>query len=343
MRRIATAAALAALVLPVAACGAGTSAAGASGKTVTVYSVDGLGDWYTKRFAEFQKQTGIKVQYVESGSGEVLTRAQKEKARPQADVLVTLPPFIQKAEKEGLLEPYTPAGADKVTDKDAGGSYTALAGNYLSFIYNPEHAKPAPVTFDDLLAPRFKKKLQYSTPGQAGDGTAVLIQLQHVLGKDKALDYLKRLEANNVGPSSSTGKLQPKVTKGELHVANGDVQMNLTSIKNDGAGFQIFFPADASGKKSTFALPYFMGLAKNAPHSAPAKKLMDFLLTPEAQKTLAPETYGLPARSDVTADDANSRQIADLMKGVQIWTPDWDKVVADLDGDVAAYTKAIGG
>jgi len=82
--------------------------------------------------------------------------------------------------------------------------------NYPVFIVNPTVAKPLPTTWDDLLSPRFAGKLQYSTPGQAGDGTAVLLQLQHVLGKQGALGYLGKLQANNVGPSSSTGKLQPE-------------------------------------------------------------------------------------------------------------------------------------
>ena len=70
----------------------------------------------------------------------------------------------------------------------------------------------------------------------------MLVLLQHLLGKPGALDYLTKLQANNVGPSSSTGKLQPKVSNGELLVANGDVQMNLASIKDDGSKFSIFIP-----------------------------------------------------------------------------------------------------
>ena len=77
---------------------------------------------------------------------------------------------------------------------------------------------------------KFKGKIQYSTPGQAGDGTAVLVLLQHLLGKPAALDYLGKLQANNVGPSSSTGKLQPKVSNGELLVANGDVELRFIAL-----------------------------------------------------------------------------------------------------------------
>ena len=47
-----------------------------------------------------------------------------------------------------------------------------IDNNALSFIVNPS-ANPQPKTWDDLLAQQYKGKLQYSTPGQAGDGTAL--------------------------------------------------------------------------------------------------------------------------------------------------------------------------
>ncbi|MEU7783599.1 2-aminoethylphosphonate ABC transporter substrate-binding protein [Amycolatopsis sp. NPDC049159] len=331
-----TLAAVLAVVLTalLSACG-GTGAATAGGKTVTVYTVDGLEDWYTARFAEFQAQTGITVQAVTAGSGEVASRVEKEKANTQADVLVTLPPFIQRV--AGLLQPYAPKGADQVSEKDSQGRFAAIMNNYLSFIRNPG---ATPKTWDDLLDPKLKGKVQYSTPGEAGDGTAVLLQLQHVLGEQGALGYLAKLEANNAGPSSSTGKLQPKVAKGELLVANGDVQMNLAEIAKSG-GFEVFFPADAQGKRSTFALPYYAGLVTNAPHSEEGKKLLDFLFSPEVQAKAA-DAYGIPARADVTATGANAAKIKAALDGVEIWHPDWTAVLGKLDADLAAYKKAVG-
>src|SRR5512138_1276218 len=253
-----------------------TNAAGAaaSGGTVTVYSADGLADWYKPQFEAFTKSTGIKVDYVEAGSSEVVSRIEKERSNPQADLLVTLPPFIQQADKDGVLGDLgVDTAAVPAADKAANGHWTALVNNYSCFIVSDKQAT-APKTWDDLLAATYKGKLQYSTPGQAGDGTAVLILLQHVMGKDGALAYLKKLQANNVGPSSSTGKLQPKVSSGSLVVANGDLQMNLASISNDKSAFKVFFPAEAGSAPHTLAPPYDMGLRANAPHADNAKKLM---------------------------------------------------------------------
>lgn len=333
----------AAVAFSLTACG-GTGTDSSGGKTVTVYSADGLGDWYKPLFAKFKDQTGIAVNYVEAGSGEVVSRVEKEQSNPQADIVVTLPPFIQKADKSGLLQA---SGVDfssvAATDKAADGNWVTLAGNYLCWIANPSvNVSTAKVTWDDLLKPDYKGKLQYSTPGQAGDGTAVLVLLQQLYGKQGALDYLGKLQANNVGPSASTGKLQPKVDKGELLVANGDVQMNLASVK-DGSKFSVFFPAGNDGKQSTVALPYAMGLAKGAPHSDAAKKLMDFMLSADAQKTL-PDAFAVPARQELADAPAtgNGPSPAQVIKNVTVVHPDWNKVVDDLDADVAAYSKATG-
>ncbi|MEU5408006.1 2-aminoethylphosphonate ABC transporter substrate-binding protein [Nocardia asteroides NBRC 15531] len=321
-----------------AACG-GTGTESTGGKTVTVYSADGVGGWYKNRFAEFTEQTGIAVNLVEAGSGEVVNRVDKEQSNPQADVVVTLPPFIQKAKQSGLLQPSgIDTAAIPATDKDAEGTYVTLANNYLCFIANPS-VESAALTWDDLLKPEYKGKLQYSTPGQAGDGTAVLVLLQQLRGKQGALDYLAALQANNVGPSSSTGKLQAKVDKGELLIANGDVQMNLTTVKEKGSKFDVFFPA-AAGKRSTVSVPYVMGLAKGAPHKDEATELMSFLLAIDAQAELGPEAFAVSPRTDVPAP-ADGGPAATL-RGVEVVPVDWNAVLTDLDADLAAYQKATG-
>ena len=90
----------------------------AASDVVTIYAADGLhdgkGSWFETQFDAFTKATGVKVQYVEAGSGGVVERVAKEKSNPQADVLVTLPPFIQRAEATGLLQPFKPAAADVI-------------------------------------------------------------------------------------------------------------------------------------------------------------------------------------------------------------------------------------
>ncbi|MGW8631414.1 2-aminoethylphosphonate ABC transporter substrate-binding protein [Streptomyces sp. NPDC055793] len=333
------------LALPLTACG-GNSAA-SDENVVTVYSADGLkgenGDgWYDQVFKDFENETGIKVEYVEGGSGEMVQRATREKRNAQADVLVTLPPFIQQADGKGLLQKYAPEGVDQVSgaDKAANGTWTAVVNNYFGFVHNTKELEQPPATWEDLLDPTYENKLQYSTPGVAGDGTAVLIKAMHDFGgKQPAMDYLKKLQANNVGPSASTGKLAPKVDKGELLAANGDVQMNFAQSKSM-PNLGIWFPAREGGRPTTFALPYAAGLVSDAPHGENGRKLLDYMLGQKAQRQVSEIGGGFAARQDVKATDTNAIELAKLMDGVEIFEPDWTDIEENLTSYVDAWKSA---
>ena len=337
------------LALLVSACSAGTtsgsqtttSATPAPGTTLTVYSAGGLGAWYATQFGKFTAETGIKVNVVEAGSGELVSRVDGERSEPRADLLVVLPPFIQKAAKSGLLQP-SDVDTTGISSQLVGpaGIYLPVVDNALSFIANPS-AKP--VTWDDLLKDDFKGKLQYSTPGEAGDGTAMLLLLQHLMGRPAALDYLEKLQANNVGPAPSTSALQPKVNSGELLVANGDVQMNLSSIKNDGSKFSIFFPAMPDNSRTTIAIPYVAGVTAASRHPEEAKRLLSFLVSPDVQKTVYDQAFGIPVLDAVAQQRPDGTQVTatSLLKDVTVWEPAWTDVLGELDYDLAAYQKAV--
>ncbi len=316
----------------------------AASDVVTIYSADGLhdgkGSWFETQFDAFSKATGVKVQYVEAGSGGIVERVAKEKSNPQADVLVTLPPFIQRAEAEGLLQKFKPTAADVIDGGDD--SYQPLVNNFQNFIYDSAKLDAPPKTFADLLDPKFKGKIQYSTPGQAGDGTAVMLQVIHAFGsKDAAFDYLKKLQDNNVGPSSSTGKLTALVNKGEIFVANGDLQMNMSQMA-DNPNIKVFWPAGPDGVRSAMPLPYDVGLVAGAPDADNGKKLIEFLLSKDAQATVSSIAIGVPVRKDVTPTDANFAKLHEAMQGVTVWQPDWTAVLKDLTDDVAHWKQATG-
>ncbi|MFH8370270.1 2-aminoethylphosphonate ABC transporter substrate-binding protein [Streptomyces sp. NPDC018031] len=347
--RSVTAAGAALLLGPLTACSAGSNDSNA--KEITVYSADGLHTtdgkgFYNKVFEDFEKKTGIKVKYVEGGSGEMVQRLTREKSNNKADVVVTLPPFIQQANERGLLERYRPAGSHKISasDRSADGSWTPIVNNYFSFIHNAKELPEAPKTWDDLLDDKFRNRLQYSTPGVAGDGTALVIKAIHDFGgEEPAMAYLKKLQKNNVGPSPSTGALEPKVDKGELLVANGDVQMNYADAKASYPNNKIFFPAAAEGRKpTTFALPYAAGLVKNAPHEANARKFLDYLISPEVQEQVSPVAGGFPVRRDVEAAGEDAVALRKILSGVEIFTPDWQAVSANLADYVDAWKEATG-
>lgn len=341
------------LVVSMLAAGCGGSTKSGDRPSLTVYSATGLANWYKGQFERFTQQTGIDVTLFEGGSGQVASRVNSgavwerlDDGQPlaPADLLVTLPPFIQKAERAGLLQE---TGVDTTGISSElmgpGGIYVPIVKTALSFIAGPA-ADPAPASWEDLLSPRFKGRLQYSTPGEAGDGTAVLILLKHLMGEQGALDYLAKLNRNNVGPAASTASLQPKVSSGELLVANGDVQMNLAAIK-DGSKFDIFFPAMPDGRRTTVSLPYVAGVTATSKQPEEAKQLLTFLLSDEAQRAVFSDAFGIPVRESVVrqmSDTTDKTTPTGVLAGVTLWVPDWNAVLVELEGDIAAYQKAVG-
>ena len=61
-----------------------------------------------------------------------------------------------------------------------------------------------------------------------------------------------------------------------------------------------------------------MGLGAGAPNADGGKKLMDYLLSPEAQQTASSDAFGMPARADVKPTDANFQAVEQATTGVEV-------------------------
>ncbi len=77
-------------------------------ETLNAYSI-WPENWARPMFEEFEKATGIKVNFVRFSSGEALARVMAEKNNPQVDVLFGGPVETFAAGiNEGIFEPYKP-------------------------------------------------------------------------------------------------------------------------------------------------------------------------------------------------------------------------------------------
>ncbi|HTH58997.1 MAG TPA: 2-aminoethylphosphonate ABC transporter substrate-binding protein [Paraburkholderia sp.] len=306
-----------------------TSAAHAAG-AVVLYTADGLENLYRDVLPAFEKQEGVKVNIVTGGSGEVVNRANVEKDAPKADVLVTLPPFIQQATQGGLLQDYASPNYRNVPAiaKAPDGAWATFVNNYFSFAINPDVVKNEPKTFADLLHPDYSGKVAYSNPATAGDGMAVIILTTSLMGEDKAFDYLKKLEQSAKFHTKGTGYLDVLLSRNEIAVANGDLQMDLDDAANGGLSLKpIFLAAELGGHPTTFQLPYAIGLIKNGPNEAAGKKLIDYLMSSQVQSKI-PDIYGIPGRTDVPLAGKNGEAVKQAIAGVKLIPVDWNRVMS---------------
>jgi 2-aminoethylphosphonate transport system substrate-binding protein len=104
----------------------------------------------------------------------------------------------------------------------------------------------------------------------------------------------------------------------------------------------VFWPAAPNGKRTALALPYYVGLVNGAPNAENGRKLIEFLLSKNAQTTVSSIAYGLPVRKDVQPADANYTRLRSAMQGVEVFTPDWNSVLKDLPADTARWRNVTG-
>ena len=112
-------------------------------ETVNAYSI-WPENWARPMFEEFEKATGIHVNFVRFSSGEALARVIAEKNNPQVDVLFGGPvETFGAGVKEGVFELYKPPAYAALGDrfKDPEGYWTGIADDPLVFMTNKEFLK----------------------------------------------------------------------------------------------------------------------------------------------------------------------------------------------------------
>ena len=126
--------------------------------TVNVYTI-WPENYARPMFQEFEKATGIKVNFIRFSSGEALARVIAEKNNPRIDVLFGGPVETFAAGiKEGIFEPYKSPSFAKLPArfKQADGQWTAIADDPLVFMtgtkFLAENKLKPPASWDDLLS-----------------------------------------------------------------------------------------------------------------------------------------------------------------------------------------------
>jgi len=282
--------------------------------------------------AEFEKQTGIKVQarYDSEAAKTVglTTRLIARKDHPECDVFWNneiAQTYV--LHNQGVLENWTPGAAAGIPGgfKDSKGAWTGFAARARVILYNTELVKPedAPKTLQDLVHPRFKNKVAIARPifGTTLTHAAALFE---AWGEDKAKDWFRALKANGVKIAAGNALARDLVVRGECAVCLTDTDdANGAFLKK--APVALVYP-DSDGQ-GTLVIPNTVMLIKSGPHPEQAKKLIEYLLSAEVEARLAKgESAQMPLRPGV----AGPGELFDLSK-IKAMPADWDKISQRFD------------
>jgi len=240
----------------------------------------------------FEKETGIKLDYVKLASGDVIKRAKAESANPQADVIWSIGGEQLEAEN-AILAPYTPKEWDKIASVfKVGTNWLPYTGIMNVFVVNTNMLSPdkMPKTWTDLTEPRFSKLISSARADKSGSSYMQLCNTLLVY-KDKGWDVYKGIMQNMV-ISASSGSVPKFVNDGEQAVGI-TLEDNAYRYVKGGGPVAIVYPADG-----TVAAPDGIALLKGAPDPEAGKIFIDWCLSKPVQEYLVDAMYRRSVRTD---------------------------------------------
>jgi iron(III) transport system substrate-binding protein len=269
-----------------------------------------------------------------------------EKAHPRCDVfwnnevLATI--LLQR---QGMLEPYASPSAEPFPASAKGPDHTwcAFAARARVLIVNSKLVPKAdrPRSLLDLTQPRWKGKVAMAKP-QYGTSATQAACLFEVLGRDKAERFYQDLKKNDVQVVAGNKQVAEGLAAGHFLVGVTDTDDAIIEVEA-GKPLALVFPdrdRPAGDRMGTLFIPNTLAILKGSPNAAGARKLVDFLLSPEVETRLsASASHQIPlnpqARSELPKEIETPRT-------VKVMAVDFDKA-ADLWEEVQAFlTREFG-
>jgi iron(III) transport system substrate-binding protein len=309
------------VALPLLALALGASTPSVAADTVNVYSI-WPENWARPMFEEFEKATGVKVNFVRFSSGEALARVIAEKTNPRVDVLFGGPVETFAAGiNEGLFEPYKSPSFARLPERfrEPSGQWTAIADDPLVFMTNDKFLKEnnlkAPTSWNDLLAAPYKNMLQMADARTSGTAVTRIFSILEVNGRDedKAFAYMKNLRPNVQLYTKSGGGGTLPVGLGQ---AGGGIFFIVDALDTKAKGYDvtISFPKEGIGTAAEG-----IALIKGAKNPELGKKLIDWATSPAMQNQFAKYKINfVPAHPDVAMEPS----LAAVIKGANIFPID---------------------
>lgn len=290
----------------------GMFAAGASEKrsasnTLTVYSTVAEAT-IEAVVSEFEASTGIHVELVTAGVGELLKRIESEAKNPLADVIWGAALSSIQAYSTDLFEPYRTSNYDKIYEpyRIEGDFYTPYAIALRCLLVNTELASGLNITgYESILNPALKGRISMVDPAASSSGYGQLSNMLFDMGKNgdpeskEAWDYVEAFARNLDGKLlNSSSAVWKGVCDGEYTVGLTYEEVAFQAVK-DGYPVKIVYPVEGAYGECTTA-----AIVKGAKNLSNAQRFIDFLTSFEIQTTFGNDLNVRGIRSDLQFSDA---------------------------------------
>lgn len=283
----------------------GGSAAGTEDPVLVVYTArsEALNNAV---IPEFEKDTGIKVDVVVAGTGELLKRAQSEKDNPLGDIFWVADQTMLSSSRDLFMKYVSPEDVNMLEAfRNTTGYFTPAFADPTVMIVNKDLKGNIKIeSFEDLLNPELKGKIAFGDPVNSSSAFQSLLAMLYGMGgdgdpmSDQAWIYVDQFIANLDGKMCNSSS---QVYKG---VADGEYVVGLTwedpaaNYVKEGAPVEVVFPREGA---------IFPGesvqILKGCKHPENAKKFVDYMLSEKIQNAVGKNLTVRPLRKNATLAD----------------------------------------
>lgn len=257
-------------------------------------------------YANFTKQTGIRINRIEGKEDELLERIRNEGSNSPADIFLTVDAArLAKAHELGLFAPVSSKALDaRVPANLRTDDWYSFSTRARVIVYNKAEIKPGEVqNYDDLANPRLKGKV-CSRSGSHPYNLSLLASIIAHEGEAKAEAWAKGVVTNFArAPKGGDSDQIKAVAAGECGVALSNtyyVARLLRSTKpEDQKAMEkvgVVWPNQAT--TGTHINVSGGGMLRTAPHKEAAVKFLEYLASDDAQRYFADGNNEWPVVED---------------------------------------------
>ncbi len=262
-----------------------------------------------KLFAEFEEETGIKVNVVSANADELIQKMTLEGENSPADVLITVDAGrLHRAKTGGLLQSIESETLDNIVAsnlKDKDNQWYGLTYRARVIVYNPETINPDSIaTYEALANPALKGKVLIRSSDNVYNQSLLASIIAHQ-GEEGATEWAQGVVNNMARDPKGGDRDQVKAIaagEGDVAVINSYYLGNMLNSSSEeeveaGNKVKILFP-NQSGR-GTHINVSGAGVAKHAPNKENAIKFIEYLASDKAQKVFAEANYEYPVNQNV--------------------------------------------
>jgi len=232
-----------------------SSTMAASAVELTVYTAVEAED-LKKYAAKFNEDyPDIKINWVRDSTGIVTAKLLAEKNNPQADVIWGLAATsLLLLKSEGMLEPYSPKGVEKLdkkfVDKSTPPAWVGMDAWVAAVCYNTVEAAKnnltPPKTWKDLTKPMYKGMVIMPNPNSSGTGFLDVSSWLQLFGEEGGWKFMDGLHENIARYTHSGSKPCKLAAAGEIPIGISFAFRGAKS-KAKGAPLDIIVPEEGVG------------------------------------------------------------------------------------------------